>query len=184
MWVPQIISPNILYTSCISLTPPGPGCEFLALTEPSKGTWLNPRKWRWVVLQATYGSRCLCDSWVAHLFPDSAFVVFTKTKVGGYLHRADRQSLLIYCIEPHKHEINLRILLQPQAELWWCLNCCRCRDVNVKYSGAFIIIQQHQQTAEFRFSAPGLGPYLCWFCRVHNIYDEAIIKQSSGLQLL
>lgn len=37
------------------------------LTEPFPETWLNPRKRKWVALQATYGSRCpyVIPGWLA-----------------------------------------------------------------------------------------------------------------------
>ena len=42
-------------------------------------------------LQVTYDVLGLCDSWAAHMFPKSAFEVFTTSKVDGYLCRAGRQ---------------------------------------------------------------------------------------------
>lgn len=126
----------------------------------------------------------LCDSWVARLLPGTAFVVIVNQ--GWWIFIQSRSSVFT----------NLLYWATRAWALIW--KYCSSRRLNYgdvsiiadvetstsKYSGASMIIQQHQQTVKFRLSAPGWGPYLCRLWRVHNIYGEAIIKQPPGLQLL
>ena len=60
----------------------------------------------------------LCDSWVARLFPGTAFVVVVRPRLVD-IYTEQIVSLYQSSLLSHTSmSINLEILLQPQAELW------------------------------------------------------------------